>query len=110
VIHRFQALLRPQIADGLPNLSRYSTVLLGSPIWNTRAPMIMRTFLEQTGLLAGKTIHPFCTYAMSPGSVFDDYKTFCPDAAVGTGLGIRGEDAQSSAAQIGTWLLANGVI
>jgi hypothetical protein len=47
---------------------------------------------------------------MSPGSVFDDYKSFCPDAAVGKGLGIRGEDTQSSAAQIGTWLLANGVI
>ncbi|MFJ9559273.1 hypothetical protein ACIRQQ_04410 [Streptomyces fuscichromogenes] len=68
------------------------------------------TFLGQTRLLTGKTIHPFCTYAMGPGSVFDGYKSFCPDAAVGKGLGVRGEDAQSSAGQIGTWLPAIGVI
>jgi len=69
--------------------------------------MIMRTFLERTNRLAGQTIHPFCTYAMSPGSVFEDYESFCPDSAVGKGLGIRVGDAQSSAGQAQTRLLAS---
>jgi hypothetical protein len=35
--------------------------------------------------LAGKTVHPFCTYAMSPGPVFQDYESFCPDSAIHEG-------------------------
>ena len=42
----------------------YDTVLLGSPIWNVRPPMIMRTFIEAVDL-RGKTILPFVTYAVS---------------------------------------------
>lgn len=55
---------RPALAAAPSNLSRYTTVLLGSPVWNTRAPMIMRTLLDSTEALAGKTIHPFITYAV----------------------------------------------
>jgi flavodoxin len=32
---------RPAIANRLPSIDQYDTVLLGSPIWNVRAPMIM---------------------------------------------------------------------
>jgi hypothetical protein len=32
---------RPAIANPLDSIERYDTVLLGSPIWNVRAPMIM---------------------------------------------------------------------
>ena len=42
----------------------YDTVLLGSPIWNVRAPMIMTTFTEQLDF-TGKTVVPFTTHAMS---------------------------------------------
>jgi flavodoxin len=34
---------RPGIANPIPSLDRYDTVLLASPIWNVRAPMIMTT-------------------------------------------------------------------
>jgi flavodoxin len=45
---------RPAIANPLPDLSAYDTVLLGSGLWNVRPPMIMRTFAE--GLdFTGKT-------------------------------------------------------
>ena len=37
---------RPGIANPLPAPDRYHTVLLASPIWNVRAPMIMTTFTE----------------------------------------------------------------
>jgi hypothetical protein len=32
---------RPAVANPLTSIERYDTVLLGSPIWNVRAPMIM---------------------------------------------------------------------
>ncbi|WP_329331549.1 hypothetical protein OG866_02160 [Streptomyces sp. NBC_00663] len=34
---------RPAIKGALPDLDGYGTVLLGSPIWSVRAPMIMTT-------------------------------------------------------------------
>ena len=37
---------RPAIANPLASIAPYDTVLLGSPIWNVRAPMIMSTFVE----------------------------------------------------------------
>lgn len=59
---------RPAVANPLPSIEPYDTVLLGSPIWNVRAPMIMSTFTE--GLdLRGRTVVPFTTHAMGgPGS------------------------------------------
>jgi FMN-dependent NADH-azoreductase len=61
----------------VPSLDAYDTILLGSPVWNVQAPMIMRTFIESVDL-AGKTIHPFVTYAVSGmGSVRTDYGASC---------------------------------
>ena len=37
---------RPAIANQLPSLGGYDVVLLASPIWNVRPPMIMRTLAE----------------------------------------------------------------
>lgn len=37
---------RPEIANPIPAIDQYDVVLLGSPIWNLRAPMIMSTFTE----------------------------------------------------------------
>ena len=51
---------RPAIA-GLPeDLDKYSTIMLGYPIWGGQAPKIILTFLESADL-SGKTIIPFCT-------------------------------------------------
>ncbi|WP_406335705.1 flavodoxin [Streptomyces sp. NBC_00203] len=55
---------RPAIANLPSSMERYDTVLLGSPIWNVRAPMIMTTFTA-TFDFHGKTVFPFTTYAMS---------------------------------------------
>ncbi len=48
---------RPAIANPLPDVSQYDTVLLGCPVWNVQTPMIMRTFVENVDL-AGKTAAP----------------------------------------------------
>ena len=55
---------RPAIANPLPSIGQYDTVLLASGIWNVRAPMIMTAFTESYDF-TGKTIHPITTHAMS---------------------------------------------
>jgi flavodoxin len=101
---------RPAIANPLTSIDRYATLLLASPIWNVRAPMIMTTFTEAYDF-ADKTVHPVTTYAMSGlGTTPEDYARECPGARIGPGLAIRGEKARSAAAAIDTWLRAESLL
>ncbi len=101
---------RPAIAGELPDVSGYDTVVLGGPVWNMRAPMIMDTFLEGVDL-AGKQILPFVTYAVSGMSGVDqDHRAALPGSDVADGLAVRGEDVDSARADIETWLRANGLM
>jgi hypothetical protein len=95
---------RPAIANPLPSIDQYETVLLGSPIWNVRAPMIMLTFAERLDF-SGKTVLPFTTYAMSGlGTVPDDYRRACKGARIGQGLAVRGEEVRGADAAAAAWL------
>ena len=88
---------RPAIADPLPSIDGYDTILLASPIWNVRAPMIMSTFAERYDF-SGKSVHPVTTYAMSGlGTTPEDYARSCRGARIGAGLAVRGEEARSPA-------------
>jgi len=100
---------RPAIAAALPDLAAYDTILLGSPVWNVQAPMIMRTFVESVDL-TGKTVHPFVTYAVSRmGCVRDDYAEMLPDAIVTEGLAIRGETVRDGRPDLQRWLRSIGL-
>jgi flavodoxin len=100
---------RPAIAGPLPDVSRYDTVLIGSPVWGSRAPMIMSTFIEGVDL-AGKTILPFVTYAVSGMSGVDDaYRDTLPSSDVRTGLAVRGETVAQAGPDLDEWLLASGL-
>ena len=95
---------RPAIANPPASIARYDIVLLGSPIWNVRAPMIMSTFAERFSF-NGKTIFPFTTYAMSGlGTTMRDYAALCPGATVGEGLAVRGEEVRDAGAAVESWL------
>lgn len=101
---------RPAIANPLPSIEPYDVVLLGSPIWNVRAPMIMSTFAEGFDF-AGKTIFPFVTYAVSGlGTVERDYAASCPGATIGEGLAVRGEEAAGAGAAVEAWLRRIGLL
>nr|MDT0657718.1 flavodoxin [Micromonospora sp. DSM 115978] len=105
-----QADARPAIANPLPSIDRYDTVLLGSPIWNVRAPMIMTTFVEALDF-TGKTIHPLTTHAMSGlGTTERDYAASCPAASLGEGLAVRGEDVADAGPAVEAWLRRIGLL
>lgn len=95
---------RPRIANLLPSLDGYDTVLLASPIWNVRAPMIMTTFTE--GLdFTGKTVHPITTQAMSGlGTTERDYAASCRGATLGEGLAVQGEEVAGAQPAVEAWL------
>jgi flavodoxin len=100
---------RPAIADLPASIERYGTVLLASPIWNIRAPMIMSTFTEKFDF-RGKTVFPITTYAMSGlGTTERDYKATCPGATIAEGLAIRGEKVKDAGAEIEAWLRRTGL-
>jgi hypothetical protein len=85
-------------------------LLLGSPIWNVRPPMIMRTFIDTVDL-RGKTILPFVTYAVSGmGDAIDEYTRACPDSKIGEGLAVRGEEALEARCAVDEWLTKTGLI
>ena len=95
---------RPAIANPLRSIDEYDTILLASPIWNVRAPMIMTTFVERYDF-AGKTVHPVTTHAMSGlGTTSDDYARSCRGARIGTGLAVRGEKVRSAGPAVASWL------
>ncbi|MFJ8885863.1 flavodoxin [Streptomyces sp. NPDC102402] len=100
---------RPAIKDRLPDLTGYGTILLASPIWNVRAPMIMTTFTD--GLdFHGKTVHPVTTYAMSGlGTAERDYATSCPGATIAAGLSVQGEKVKDADTEVETWLRRIGL-
>ncbi|WP_405855569.1 hypothetical protein OG407_05630 [Streptomyces sp. NBC_01515] len=101
---------RPAIANPLSSIDRYDVVLLGSPIWNVRAPMIMSTFAEGYDF-RGRTVHPVTTYAMSGlGTTERDYAAVCPGATIGEGLAVRGEDVGKADAEVRSWLRRIGAL
>ncbi len=86
---------RPEYQGELPDLSGYSTIFVGAPVWWGDWPMIMYTVFENNDF-SGKTLVPFSTHEGSGLSGFDQkLEKACPDATVADGLGIRGADAQN---------------
>ena len=102
---------RPGIAEPLDSIDRYDTILLASPIWNVRAPMIMSTFAERYDF-SGKTVLPVTTYAMSGlGTTPRTTRGSCRGARIGTGLAVRGEEVRSDGARaVDAWLQRTGVL
>jgi flavodoxin len=105
-----EADVRPAISGVLPQLVRYDFVLLGSGVWNVRAPMIMRTFVESFDF-TGKTVLPFVTHAVSGmGRVADEYAELCAGARMGDGLAVRGEEADRARPEVEEWLRRIGLL
>lgn len=100
---------RPGIDGTLPPSASYDVVLLASPIWNLRPPMVMATFAEALDL-SGTTVHPVVTYAVSGlGRAERDYRRWCDGADVAEGLAVRGEQVRGAGDQVEDWLSRIGL-
>ena len=96
---------RPAIANPLASIDGYDVVLLGSPIWNVRPPMIMHTFAESHDF-TGKTVYPFTTHAMSGlGTAERDYAGRLPRRHHRRGTRRAGRGSQGSwTPAVASWL------
>ena len=100
----------PAIAGALPDVGPYEVVMLGSPVWGSRAPRIMSTFLDGVDL-GGKTVLPLVTYAVSGMSGIDDvYRSALSTATVERGLAVRGEEVRDAGADVDNWLRGHNLI
>lgn len=109
-LHEQDEKARPEYAGDVPDLSNYSTIFIGAPVWWGDWPMIMYTFFENNAdALAGKTLIPFSTHEGSGLAGFDrKLASACPDSTVKDGFAVRGSDAQnnreSASSSVNDWL------
>jgi flavodoxin len=95
---------RPAIASPLPDVTGYDTVILASPIWNVRPPMILSTFVESVPL-EGKRVLPVTTHAMSGlGRAVEVYTELAAGATIGEGLAVRGKEVADAGPDLDQWL------
>ena len=91
---------RPAIKGDLPDLSKYSCIFIGAPVWWGDWPMICYTYFEANDF-SGKKLIPFSTHEGSGLAGFDTKLGKAADGAdVLTGLAIQGEDAQNDQSDV----------
>lgn len=87
---------RPAMAGQPLDVSPYSTVFLGFPIWWYTAPSIIKTFLESHDF-SGKTIVLFATSGGSGlGNTAKDLQPSCPGARIISGKLLNGRPSADS--------------
>jgi len=93
---------RPAYAGEVPDLSQYSTIFIGAPVWWGDWPMICYTFFETNAdALSDKTLIPFSTHAGSGLSGFDrKLSNALPNSTVQKGLAVAGADCQNSSDRV----------
>lgn len=101
---------RPELAAAVEDMSNYSVIFLGYPIWWGEAPMAVLTFLESYNL-TGKTIIPFCTYGSSGfGNSVERLKYAAPNSLFLEGFGTGSSQAASADEAVIDWLSRLGYI
>lgn len=104
---------RPVIKGKLPDVSKYDTVFIGSPIWWGEYPMVVRTFLDKESGLNGKTLIPFTTAEGSGlGNTSSVLKKQFPKSKVRKGFTARGDQVKrnpkSVQKRVNSWLSGLG--
>lgn len=105
---------RPEISDqtySQIDMTKYSTVLVGYPIWNGYEPMIIRTFIDHFNGLSGKTVYTFSTAASSGGNTaHNSIKSRCPNASVQNNLHFTSSTLSDAQNSVSEWLAMNKII
>lgn len=80
----------PPAPRPIPDLARYDTVFLGYPVWAVDLPRLLYPFLREQDF-GGKTLAPFCTYAMSGlAGTEQTLRQLCPRSRLMPGLAVQG--------------------
>lgn len=97
---------RPTMAQNTPDVSGYSTVFVGFPVWWYVEPRIIDTFLESADF-AGKAIVPFATSGGSGlGKAPERMAAIAKGSTVLTGKMLNGNPSE---AELKNWIAELGV-
>lgn len=89
------------------DVTPYTLIFCGYPIWYGDAPQVVYTFLEAYDF-SGKKIVPFCTHGGSGLSSTDQTISLtCPNAKVLQGFELRGSVAQNNRSQAESVVVEN---
>lgn len=69
------------------DLSKYNTIIIGTPVWWYRECPVIRTFLKENDL-SNKTIIPFATNAGWLGKTFKEIEKMCPNSKITNEMNI----------------------
>lgn len=82
---------------GEVDLSAYTTIYLGYPIWWGTFPRCVNTFIKNHDGLKGKTVLPFSTHEGSGlGTSVSDLKKLCPQATVKKSIAVKGSTVKTA--------------
>ena len=96
----------PELAGELPDLSQYSCILIGTPVWNNSMANPVLSYLQQADF-NGKTVAPFWTYITNQGSTEKDFAEQSQNAHIASGLALRSANSISDEEldqQLNDWL------
>lgn len=86
------------------DLERYDRIFLGYPVWDSRLPPVVRTFLRDHNF-SGHTMIPFNTHkGFGTGKSVNEIKEFAKRAKVKDALSINEKDIESAASIVKMWL------
>ncbi len=90
----------PKLVGDVKDFDQYDRILIGFPVWYSKAPQIVISFLTSHDL-QGKNVYPFCTSGSSgPEGAQARLVKACPGASVHPG--IRFKDVSKGAVK--SWL------
>lgn len=97
-------LVRPAIANKIPDFKKYKTIYLGYPTWWGTMPRIINTFLESYDF-KGKKVYLFTTSGSSGiEQSMQDIKGVIPNAIIKDGFRLPAATARSSQEEIKNWI------
>lgn len=98
---------RPEIESEDVDLTGYSTVYIGYPIWWASIPMPIASFLEQYDF-AGKRIVPFCSHGGGRfGQSLTAIAKLAPASNMGQGLSVHYSGGATLSEDVAAWLEVN---
>ncbi len=93
----------PKVVDKVKGFGSYDRILIGFPIWYSKCPQLVLSFVSQYNFL-GKEVYPFCTSGMSgPETAVENLTKACTGATVHPGVRLNKADEE----KIRDWLGEN---
>jgi len=94
---------RPELKAYLPSVAAYDNIVVAGPCWWGTYPCAIFTQLEKLDF-TGKRVFPVMTHEGSGlAGAAQALKKYCPGAAVGEGLAIRGAEAANARDAAAAW-------